>query len=453
MEEVSKAYSIMNILSKKGCDKCFSYTFSNQGEFYSKLIKYDLANKNSGTKFIPEECKTSSADYRLRLLAGLIDTDGHVDKRGLVTYTTKSERLAKDIQELCRSLGGNSNVKKIKKGIKSLGFIGEYFNLQINLGKLQNKIPLKRPSKIKRLRALEQSKNLIGFYLEKDKPEMVYGFEIDSDSRLYITDNYCVTHNSVLALQICIYWTYLMEKLHGIKIPFTLKDNVIFNYEKLISTGNRLGLTHKYSAFQYDEAGETMEGTKTQTSELKAIRDYLRECGQYNFLNVLVMPEFFDLPKGVAITRSTFLLDVYYGVDQTGIFQRGFFRFYSRKNKKRLYLNGKKDLNYKAAPYNFDGEFKNFYPIDEAEYRLLKQEALKDREFSRRDEKLISVIGALCYTLKYKHGYHVQGIANMLKDLYALKIEDATLGDYMTCLKNVREQKIKNLEFAHNLNI
>lgn len=231
---------------------------------------------------------------------------------------------------------------------------------------------------------------------------------------------------SVLGLQICVYWTYSIEKLHKIKVPFELKQNVIFQWHKLIETGNTLGGQHRYCAVQYDEAGETMEGSKSQTSELKAVRDYLRECGQYNFLNVLVLPEFFDLPKGVAITRSTLLLDVYYGVNETGIFQRGYFRFYSRKQKKRLYIHGKKELNYQAAPYNFDGEFKNFYPVDQTEYRKLKQEALQERE-TKKDKKDKIIIAMLCYELCSTYRISLREIESLLKQKYKINYSDSAI--------------------------
>lgn len=196
---------------------------------------------------------------------------------------------------------------------------------------------------------------------------------------------------SVLMLQICCYWCYAVWKQHNIDVHFELKDNIVFNWDKLIEKGNFLGEKGKYSTLAYDEAGETMEGTKTASRELRAVRDYLRECGQYNFLNILVMPEFFDLPKGIAITRSTFLIDVYYTATEEGLFKRGMFRFYSRKNKKQLYLKGKKELNYNAHTFNFSGEFVNFYPVDEKEYRETKKialrgrGALKDKKMEQRD--------------------------------------------------------------------
>lgn len=231
---------------------------------------------------------------------------------------------------------------------------------------------------------------------------------------------------SVLALQIMCYWTWLMEKLHGIKVPFSVKENVVFNWNLLIDQGHKLSKRTKYCALSYDEAGETMEGTKTQSRELRAVKDYLRECGQYNFLNILVMPEFFDLPKGIAMTRSIFLIDVYYGSNSEGIFQRGYFKFYSRKNKKNLYLKGKKELNYNAHVYNFQGKFPNFYPVDEQEYREAKAKALKERG-SNIKNNIKEARDCCFYILNKELGFTQKDIAQRLKELVGLRIGISTV--------------------------
>lgn len=235
---------------------------------------------------------------------------------------------------------------------------------------------------------------------------------------------------SVLAQQIGAYWTYQMYKVHGIKVPWNVKDNIIFNWDKLIMQGNRLGEKYHYCALDYDEAGETMDSVKSQTGELKAVRDYLRECGQYNFLNILVIPEFFDLPKGIAITRSIFLIDVYYGSNKDAIFERGYFKFYSRLNKKRLYLQGKKELNYKAAPYNFDGQFPNFYTVDEKIYRESKVEALKGRE-NKQQSRYLNIIGCLLNELIVINKVNQKELAIKLKKEYHINVDDMDIHEWL----------------------
>lgn len=233
---------------------------------------------------------------------------------------------------------------------------------------------------------------------------------------------------SMLSLQIMAYWSWLMEDLYGIKVPFDVKRNIVFNWDKLIEMGHKLASETHYCSLNYDEAGETMEGTKTATKELKAVKDYLRECGQYNFLNILVLPEFFTLPKGVALTRSVFLIDVYYIANEEGIFERGFFRFYSRRNKKMLYLKGKKELNYNAHPYNFDGRFYKFYPIDEQEYRNAKEEALKNRSSNVRDV-VMEVRDCLLYLLNKKLKYTQESISQEIWKYARINIHQTTIKD------------------------
>lgn len=191
---------------------------------------------------------------------------------------------------------------------------------------------------------------------------------------------------SVLAMQIAAYWSYMIEKLYGIKISFNLKDNFAFKGEELISKGNNLGLKSKYSPLIFDEAGSELEGRKTMRRTTQNVLDYFRECGQYNLLNILVLPEFFDLPRAIAITRSILLLNVTFYPDEEGIFERGFFDFLNRKSKKKLYQKGKKEYDYGVTEPDFNGRFVNFHPLDQEEYRKLKREALRSRE--QQDNKL-----------------------------------------------------------------
>jgi len=193
---------------------------------------------------------------------------------------------------------------------------------------------------------------------------------------------------SMLALQIGAYWTYEIEKRYGLKCPFNIQENILFEGKNLIKAGNALGAKYKYAVLLFDEAGADLEGKKVLTGATQDVLDYFRECGQYNMLNIIVLPEFFDLPKGIALTRSIFLLDVSYIADEDAIFQRGYFDFYSKRSKKWLYLKGKRDLNYSCVKSDFGsnkGRFYKFYPINEKEYREAKQEALKKRESKRRN--------------------------------------------------------------------
>lgn len=241
---------------------------------------------------------------------------------------------------------------------------------------------------------------------------------------------------SLLALQIATYWVYELEKRYGIKVPFT-EENVIFNWQKLIETGHKLGQKYHYSPIIYDEAGETMEGAKVATREMKQVKDFFRECGQYNFLNIIVLPEFFDLPKSISLTRSTCLFDVYYTSSDKGKFKRGYYKFYSRKAKKSLYIAGKKYLNYNAAPYNFQGRFFKFYPIDEERYREKKNEAFLTRGTNFANNSNLT-LGCLVNELDLS----IPKIWSLLWDKYGIKIGAKTLETYKNHAINLAAKKM-----------
>jgi|GEM_PF-5968832 len=221
---------------------------------------------------------------------------------------------------------------------------------------------------------------------------------------------------SVLGLQIAAYWVDQLKKVHGVDVPFTAKENLVFHGNDLIKKGNALGKKYPNSVLIFDEAGADLEGIKVMRRTTQAVKDYLRECGQYNMLTILVLPEFFDLPKGIALSRADFLLDVYRCSDSTGLFRRGYFKFYSRPNKKQLYLRGKKELNYKAWKYDFRGEFSDAYPIDEEDYRTLKRIALKSRaKLTSRELRLKEYLRGLV-TYLANQGNSYRSIARIIKD-------------------------------------
>lgn len=81
----------------------------------------ELIGLKSGQKFIPDIYKFGSIEQRWSLIQGLFDTDGTIDNgsRRNVSYSTTSERLAKDIQEVLWSLGIMSNINKYTNARKN----------------------------------------------------------------------------------------------------------------------------------------------------------------------------------------------------------------------------------------------------------------------------------------------------------------------------------------------
>ncbi len=177
-------------------ERCATYCFSIVSSFATELAYLGLVDKTSGDKFIPTDCLRASLNYRRCLLAGLLDTDGYVDKNGAVYYCTKSERMAADLRNLVFSLGGYASIRPITKTIKSYGFEGSYFETSIQF-KAWGDLPLLRAFRADRLKIRRNNPRHVAVEAVRTDAQMVYGFEIDSPSHWYVTNNWMVTHNSV----------------------------------------------------------------------------------------------------------------------------------------------------------------------------------------------------------------------------------------------------------------
>lgn len=164
-----------------------SYVFSLQ----KKLRDLGVLNN----KHIPLLYKANSREVRLKLLAGLIDSDGYINKPSSLNYVSKLDVLANDVVFLARSLGFFATVKKITKTIKKIGFSGVY-NLVSISGNL-NEIPTKLLRKKCPMR--KQIKDVLVSQI-KVTPigvDNYYGFEIDGN-KLFLLGDFTVTHNTSL---------------------------------------------------------------------------------------------------------------------------------------------------------------------------------------------------------------------------------------------------------------
>ena len=154
-----------------------------------------LYGLSSGEKFIPDDYKLGTKEARLQVLAGLIDTDGHLTKKVTYDYISKSERLAEDVAFVARSLGMSALVKPCRKSCQT-GATGTYY--RVSIGQSNGQIPVR----LERKRA--SSKLRIGYDSRKTPFEVIrtgmvdayYGFTLDADSR-YLNGDFTVTHNSM----------------------------------------------------------------------------------------------------------------------------------------------------------------------------------------------------------------------------------------------------------------
>lgn len=171
--------------------------------FLEGLQTYNLINN----KHIPHIYKCNSRKIRLKVLAGLIDSDGYY-KGNCYYFTLKDEILIDDIIFLARSLGFVCSNKKTcqktctnaKNGPKT----GTYYSTTI-FGYGVEEIPVLCDRKKGRERKLIKNPLLSGFTVEHLGKGNYYGFTLDGNNR-YLLGDFTVTHNTALSL-------YILSKL------------------------------------------------------------------------------------------------------------------------------------------------------------------------------------------------------------------------------------------------
>jgi len=173
----------------KGCETIYLKTKRGLNNPALDLLK---SMNLIGNKHIPQEYKTTTKNGRLELLAGILDTDGHLTSN-CFDLVLKLKGLSEDVSFIAKSVGLYSKVVECKKTIKSLGFEDTYFRQAIS-GKLES-----IPTKLRIAAERSQIKDVLftGFTIAPAGVANYYGFEI-SGNRLYVLGDFIVTHNTAI---------------------------------------------------------------------------------------------------------------------------------------------------------------------------------------------------------------------------------------------------------------
>jgi hypothetical protein len=171
----------------------YNFVTDTQGEMLEKLRDLNVLNN----KHIPECYKYNSRDIRLKLLAGLIDTDGTFNVKDQTYYFwQKDVEMAYAVRDIARSLGFYSTVRnqKIQSNYASNGSLINCVSIS---GELDEIPCLKKSGGNKRNNALKR-----GITIEKLDEQDYYGFTLDNNGR-FLLGNHIITHNSGSIKQIC----------------------------------------------------------------------------------------------------------------------------------------------------------------------------------------------------------------------------------------------------------
>lgn len=160
-----------------------------------------LINADSYTKFIPKDYLLGSIEQRTQLLQGLLDTDGSIDKKGRITYTTVSEQLRKDVIELCQSLGfiatycTSLGEKYTQKRIFNITIQADCKS-KANMFFLQRKKERAKISAEQKIRREDKKFLPIINIIKTGTYTDMTCFTVDNESHLFLMNDYIVTHNT-----------------------------------------------------------------------------------------------------------------------------------------------------------------------------------------------------------------------------------------------------------------
>ena len=262
---------IINILPKntqiiKNNNSKYGYRITkingHKNEVIQILKELNLMGCGSENKFIPNIYKYSSIESRLKIIKGLMDTDGtcSVSKKGCfegTEFSTTSEKLCNDVIEIVNSLGGIARKKTRKpwyrhKGIKKEG--KKSYRVNIKLPEDMNPFKLKRKFNLYN----NPKKYKVGRYIKDIKYEGVgeaVCISVNSPDKLYVTENAIVTHNTTSTI-IAALETHAKKIL--IVCPASLKINwqrEIENYSDrsvFICEGKKFSTEHDFVIINYD---------------------------------------------------------------------------------------------------------------------------------------------------------------------------------------------------------
>jgi replicative DNA helicase len=192
----------MQVTTGVVADRCNSYgiTRGRQGgsqaqySVQDELRQMDVLNN----KHIPQRYLINSTENRLRLLAGLIDSDGHLDPvSNGYEITQKNFELAQQIKFLADSLGFRTSLKAKRAAIAKTGYESEVYRVRI-YGDIE-----RVPVRVARKKALPWASpvdwRMTGISVEFDKEDDYYGFEIDGN-HLFLLADCTVTHNTAFVV-------------------------------------------------------------------------------------------------------------------------------------------------------------------------------------------------------------------------------------------------------------
>jgi hypothetical protein len=235
---------------------------TNENNLFLKTLK-ELELQNN--KHIPLLYKCNSRENRLKLLAGLIDSDGHYSN-GVFEFTQKNEKLMDDVIFLARSLGF-ACYKSEKNTSWRICISGQ------GIEEIPTLIPRKRAEPKQQIKDVLVTGITVNYVKEDD----YYGFTLNGNCR-YIMGDFTVTHNTCTSIAIAEGMKSAKRVI--IMTPASLRTNYI---EELKKCGDLLYKKNQFWEWFSAKDGEVIN---TISSVLNLPIEYIRRKKGAWFINI-----------------------------------------------------------------------------------------------------------------------------------------------------------------------
>jgi replicative DNA helicase len=266
------------------------------------LIRLNLYGCGSSDKFIPKDYLYSSVEDRVRLLQGLVDTDGYIHKH-TVEISTVSKEMSENIKELVLSLGGRISIKPTQGKYKKNGIVINtkiYYRISFSFPD-NGVIPALCGRKVKNFTPrTKYGNNKFITSIEYSHDEEAQCIMVDNNEHLYVTDDFIVTHNTTMFTKMANH--AYNEGYNVLQIFFEDMPKVIQRKHIACWTGINLSDLGEHK----EEIKETLEKVKASTGKLKlkkfpssdttitTIKQYIRKQIASGFRPDIIMLDYID---------------------------------------------------------------------------------------------------------------------------------------------------------------
>ncbi|MFJ8003122.1 PhoH family protein [Streptomyces fagopyri] len=173
------------------------------------LRELDLLRTRSHSKFVPDEYLHNSAEVRLAVLQGLLDSDGgpvtQADRTCRIQYTTTSIPLRDDVISLVRSLGGVAYARRRAAEGREPGRAG---GRDVRFNRDAHVIDIRLPEDLEPFRLTRKRDRYLAAggggrpmrFVDSIEPagrEETVCIQVAAEDSLYVTQDYLLTHNTL----------------------------------------------------------------------------------------------------------------------------------------------------------------------------------------------------------------------------------------------------------------